>query len=193
MGTLHRGAMFHNVILEGKNQVKAQYSGSSDEHPGPRVLRCAGVFSIQTVGFGNGCNFPSSTTHASTSTFHHDSADAGGSTKALLPVHCDFGDAAAFVVVFEQSVFDGVLVDALGDLHVEGAVLGDFAEWGEIARFFVFLPPAEGIEPVCRFSGAKSCRGHGVEFEAETDDFFQLEHHVEIERLLAERVENVRL
>jgi len=90
-------------------------------------------------------------------------------------------------------VFDGVLVDALGDLHVEGAVLGDFAEWGEIARFFVFLPPAEGIEPVCRFSGAEGCRGHGVEFEAEADDFFQLEHHVEIERLLAERVENVWL
>ena len=90
-------------------------------------------------------------------------------------------------------MLNGILVDAFGDLHVEGAVLGDFAEWGEVTRFFVFLPPAEGIEAVCRFSGAEGCRGHGIEFQAETYDFFQLEHHVEIERLLAERVENIRL
>ena len=31
--SLHRGAMFQNINLEGKNQVKARYAESSDEHP----------------------------------------------------------------------------------------------------------------------------------------------------------------
>jgi hypothetical protein len=33
-------------------------------------------------------------------------------------------------------------MDALGDLNVEGTVLGDFSEWLKLARLFVFLPPA---------------------------------------------------
>lgn len=43
----------------------------------------------------------------------------------LFPVHGDLGDIAAFIVVFQMPVFQGILMDTLGDLHVEGTVFGN--------------------------------------------------------------------
>ena len=68
-----------------------------------------------------------------------------------FPIDCHFDEPAGLVLVFEVTVFQRVFVHAARDFHIIGAVLGDFAQWCELAGFFVFLPPAYRVQAVGRF------------------------------------------
>ena len=110
----------------------------------------------------------------------------------VLPFNRQFDDSAV-VFVFDVAVFHAVFVDEAGDFDVVSAVFGDFSELFELAGFFVFLPPADGIESASGFSGAEAGRGDVVEFEETTHALFDIEHHVEVDGLFFEVLEDVSL
>lgn len=111
---------------------------------------------------------------------------------ATLPLHRQLNHSSG-VFVFDVAVFHAVFVDEAGDFDVVGAVFGNFPKRFELAGFFVFLPPADGVEAVGGFSGAEAGRSDVVEFEEAAHALFDIEHHVEVDGLFFQIGENVGL
>ncbi len=111
----------------------------------------------------------------------------------LGPVDVDLGDVAVAVLVLEVAVSDAVFVHLLGDLDVVAAVFGNSHHRRRVAGFFVFLPPAQGIESVGGFAGAEGCLGERVEFESVPEGLFHLDEHVEVDGAVGEVEDGVAL
>ena len=90
-------------------------------------------------------------------------------------------------------VLHSVFVNLLGHLNVKTTILGDVHHVLDVAGLFVFLPPLQRFQSICRLLRLERGRRNRIQLEPMPQHLLDINQHVAIDRLIHQIVKRVGL